>query len=565
MTSTASPATLSSLVKPLFLGQLRSEALVPYPTMSADDAELLAMVQDNVAKFAADHIDPAAIDQAHAIPQEVLDGLAELGLFGVAVPEEYDGLGMTNTQYVKLCETLATLDGAVPIMSGGHSTIGIKAIQLFGTDAQKARYMPRLASGELKAAFALSEAGAGSDAQALRCTATRDGDDWLLNGNKLWITNGGFADVFTVFARTPDEERDDGRISITCFFVERSAGIVSEKEEEKLGIRGSSTVPLLFENVRVPADAVIGDVGKGFKIAMHVLNAGRTGLSANCLGSSKVLIEEMAKYTNERQQFGLPISKFELIQQKLGRCAQDVHALECMVYLTTGLVDRGHKDIALEAALCKIFGTETLWSVVNDAVQCAGGNGFTTDYPYERMLRDARVNMIFEGTNEILRLMVAKTGLGELGAALAGSTTGDALDKLVRGSEAPDPIEVPAALQRDALGLSMGIATLAQTSAAALAEHGKDVGAKQLVMAALADQVLALYAQMAVLSRAKLVVEAKGEEGAAAELLLARGACRRMAARAKAAADSLRDPDVGLLLETAAAVSDSERVPTEAP
>lgn len=565
MSTTASPATLSSLVKPLFLGQLRSETLVPYPTMDAEDAELLAMVADNLAKFAADHIDSEAIDKAHAIPDEVLEGFAELGLFGVSIPEEYDGMGMTNTQYVKVCEQLATFDGAVPIMSGGHSTIGVKAIQLFGTDEQKAHYLPKLASGELKAAFALSEAGAGSDAQALRCTATRDGDDWVLNGNKLWITNGGFADVFTVFARTPEFEREDGRPSITCFFVERSAGIVSEKEEEKLGIRGSSTVPLLFEDVRVPNSAVVGEVGKGFKIAMHVLNAGRTGLAANCVGSSKVLIEEMAKYTNERQQFGVPIGRFEMVQQKLARCAQDVHALECMVYLTTGLVDRGHKDIALEAALCKIFGTETLWAVVNDAVQCAGGNGFTTDYPYERMLRDARVNMIFEGTNEILRLMVAKTGLGELGHALKSSETGDELDKLVRGVEAPDPLEVPAPLQRDALGLSMGVATLAQSAAKALAEHGADLGKRQLVLGALTDQVLALYAQMAVLSRAKLVVEQKGEDGAARELLLARGACRRMAARAKAAADSLRDPDVGLLLETAAAVSDSEKMPTEAP
>ena len=563
-----------SIVRDLFLGELRADLALPYPTLDEDQRELLSMLRDSLGRFAADHIDPEVIDREHKVPEAVLNGLAELGLFGLVIPEEHGGLALSSSQYVRTCEDLYTYDGAVATLSGGHSTIGIKALLLFGTQEQQARYLPRLATGELKAAFALSEPDAGSDAQSLKTTARRDGDTYVLDGNKLWITNGGFADLFTVFARTPDHERADGRPSISCFLVERGMGVVAGPEEDKLGIRGSSTVPLIFEGVRVPAANLVGEPGQGFKIALQVLNAGRTGLAGGCVGASRFLLAETARYTAERRQFGKAIGEFELIQHKLGRMAQQVHALDCMVYLTTGLADRG-MDVALEAAACKVLGTEVLWSVVNDAVQCAGGNGFTTDYPYERMLRDARVNMIFEGTNEILRLMIARTGLREPGRRLAAGaapveSTGH-YGRRLSGAEAPDPLAVPAALQTHALALSMGVAELARGSAGLVraasgaggaSDGGPPLNDRQLALAALADQSIALYGQLAVLSRAVSVVEAVGEQAAEAELLLARGAAGRLARRARESAASLRDNDHEVLLKTAAAVTAAGGLPT---
>jgi acyl-CoA dehydrogenase family protein 9 len=543
-----------SIVKRLFLGEIPTDVLFPYPTMGGEQRELLDMFCDTLSRFAALHIDSREIDKQHAIPEQVLSGLAELGLFGMRIPEEHGGLDLNMTQYVRVGAALSVLDGAVAIVSGGHSTLGIKPLLMYGNDEQQARYLPRLATGELRAAFALSEAGAGSDAQALRTTArlSEDGKSYVINGDKLWITNGGFAELVAVFVRTPDHPREDGRPSISCFLVEREHGFRAGPEEDKLGITASSTVPLYFENVVVPAENLLGSPGEGFRIAMEVLNGGRTGLAGGCLGVCRFLVDQAQHYTVEREQFGRPIADFELIQEKLARMALDTHALECMTYLTTGLVDAGRTDLSLESALCKIFGTETLWMCVNDAVQCAGGNGFTTDYPYERILRDARVNMIFEGTNEVLRLMVAGRGLEEPGRRLAaGVSPREGYGRRVSGAEAPDPVPVPAPLQTDALALSMGVADLTQSAAEALRTHGKTLRDRQLVLARLTDQALALYGQAAVLSRAVRVVEDRGEEGAADELLLAQGACRRLARGARGMAAALRDNEDELLVQTA--------------
>ena len=543
-----------SFLKHLFLGGLRADLLRPYPALDAAGRELVAVFRDSLQRFAALAIDSRAIDKAHRIPDEVVEGLKELGLFGLRVPEEHGGLGLDMTQYVKIGAELAVLDGAVAIMSGGHSTIGFKALLLHGTEDQKRRWLPRLATGELRAAFALSEPDAGSDAQSLRTTARRtpDGTGYLLNGEKLWITNGGFAELVTVFARTPDHPRADGRPSISCFLVERASGFRSGPEEDKLGITGSSTVPLFFEDTLVPAGNLVGPPGDGFRIALEVLNGGRTGLAGSCAGLCRFLLSQIGPYVEQRRQFGRPLAEFELIAEKLARVAQETHALECMTYLTTGLIDRGVQDIALESAACKIFGTETLWMAVNDAVQCAGGNGFTTDYPYERILRDARVNMIFEGTNEILRLMIAGEGLKGPAQALAQGR---------RSGEAPEPLPVPAALRHEALALTLGTADLGQSAAAALSAHGPKLKERQLVLARLADQAIALYAQAAVLARAASVVESKGEEAAADELLLAKGACRRRARAARDAVAALRDNDDDLLLQSAALVRRAAGLP----
>ncbi len=565
--------TVKPLVQSMFLGQLDTAALTPYPFLDADQGELLAMMRDAFGRFAKDHIDAEAIDKAHALSSEVLDGLSELGIFGMRIPEEFGGLDLNATQYCRVGMDLSAADGATAITSGGHSTIGIKALLLAGSPEQKAKYLPRMATGELKAAFALSEPDAGSDAQSLKCTAilSEDGKHYVVNGNKLWITNGGIADIVATFVRTPDHPRDDGRPSISCLLIEREMGYEIGREEEKLGIRGSSTVPLVFEDVMVPVENLVGEAGEGFRLALEILNTGRTGLSGGCVGASRFLLAETVKYTQEREQFGRPIGEFQLIQQKLGRMAQDIHALECMVFLTTGLSDRHAMNLPLESALCKVFGTETLWAVVNDAVQCAGGNGFTTDYPFERMLRDARVNMIFEGTNEILRVMVATSGLREVGVLLAKGVPGrdDPYGRLLSGAEAPEPMQVPDELRAESLALSMTVAELAVSSGKALQAHGKGIRGEQLVCAALADQALSAYAQAAVLSRAATLHEQGadrvGAERLEQELLLAKGSCQRLSRMGRTASDSLRDNDHPILLKTAGLVTRLGGMPGERP
>jgi acyl-CoA dehydrogenase family protein 9 len=334
--------------------------------------------------------------------------MKELGLFGLIIPEEYGGLGLSNTGYARIMQELAAVDASLAVTVGAHQSIGLKGLLLFGTEAQKKRYLPKLATGEWVAGFALTEPGAGSDAASIatRAELSEDGEGYVLNGNKIWITNGGFADLFTVFARTsaPDSGQ---KPRITALLVERGYGVKNGPNEEKMGIRGSSTTALYFEDVKVPAANVLGESGRGFKVAMEVLNSGRLGLAAGCVGGCKTMLQMAVERTQERKAFGRTIGDFGMIKEKISRMMCETYALESMTYLTTGLIDAGVPDYSLESAICKVFGSETYWMVANETLQIAAGIGYMTEYPYERMLRDSRINLIFEGTNEILRAFIA--------------------------------------------------------------------------------------------------------------------------------------------------------------
>ncbi len=288
--------TERSFIKSAFVGAIDSERILPYPRTPSQDAEIVETITDSFTRFAAEHIDAERFDREAHYPREVLDGLAELGLFGLVVPEEYGGLGLTVWSYCQIMERVAGVDPSTVATIGAHLSIGIKALLMFGTREQKARFLPSLASGERFAAFALTESGAGSDANNLSTTAelTEDGKHYVLNGTKIWITNGGFADVFTVFARTGvvtvgGKERNQ----ITAFLVTRDmAGASTGPAEDKLGLRASSTTTVTMNAVRVPVENVLGDVGGGFKVAVEVLNEGRLGLAAGCVGGAKVLLKE---------------------------------------------------------------------------------------------------------------------------------------------------------------------------------------------------------------------------------------------------------------------------------
>ena len=536
------PEVLSSPIKGLFSGQIVESALFPYPEPSADEKETVSAFLDSLRSFAKDKIDPARFDREKRVPPEVVKGLADLGIFGLTIPEEHGGYGFSSSAYCRVMEEIGSTDASLGILIGGHQSIGLKALLLYGTDEQKKRWLPGLASGDVLAAFALTEPEAGSDAASISTTARFDAakDEFVLDGTKHWISNGGIAGFFTVFAKDVALDVKDEHRRITAFAVTRDlAGLEVGPEEKKLGLKGSSTVPLLLKELRVPASNVIGTRGGGFKIAVEVLNTGRTSLAAGCLGGSKTMIRAAALHARERRQFGTRIADFEMIRGKFARMVMNTYALESVVFLTAGLVDRGLSDYALEGAACKVFGTETVWSVINDALQIAGGNGFMEEYPYERALRDSRVNMIFEGTNEILRVLVALSGVRDLASDLKEvaralktplnhlGVLSEFVGRRIRGYVAPERIEsVAPELAPEAeivTRYSRAFATSAETF---VRKFGKHLIERQHQQDRLANVAIDLYASLAVISRASAAVRANGAERAAHELRIARAFVR---------------------------------------
>ncbi len=351
-----------------------------------------------------------------ALARELVKVGASLGLLGVDVPEAYGGLGLDKVTSLVVSEKLA-LSASFGATFGAHANLTIVPLVLFGSEAQKQKYLPRLLSGELIGAYGLSETGSGSDALGARTKATRQPDGgFLLNGEKMWITNGGFADLFVIFCKVDGDQ-------FTALLVEREWGVKSGKEEHKMGLHGSSTTALIFQDVKVPADNVLSEVGKGHKVAFNVLNFARFKLGAMCGGGAIGAIAESAKYAATRRQFGQPISNFGAIKHKIGEMVVRTYAIESLLYRIAGLVDAriaatpheahdgsaalaAFEEYAVEASIAKVAGSEALNYVLDENIQIHGGNGYVHDYPAERHFRDARVNRIFEGTNEINRLLI---------------------------------------------------------------------------------------------------------------------------------------------------------------
>ncbi len=526
-----------SFMKALFHGVIAEDLVFPYPELDSDEKETVAMMVDAVRKFCQTRVDSAKIDREHEIPQDVLDGMKELGLFGMTIPEEYGGLGLSNTAYARIMQEIGGFDASLAVTVGAHQSIGLKGILLFGTEAQKRKYLPKLATGEHVAGFALTEPGAGSDAASIttRATLSDDGEHYILDGSKIWITNGGFADVFTVFARTSAPDSGENP-RITALIVERSEGVTNGPSEDKMGIRGSSTTSLYFDDVKVPAANVLGEAGRGFKVAMAVLNNGRMGLAAGCLGGSKRLIEMAVERANERRAFGRTIGEFGMIKDKVARMMCETYALESAVYLTTGLIDAGVPDYSLESAICKVYGSETIWMVVNETLQIAAGIGYMAEYPYERMLRDARINLIFEGTNEILRAFISLAGLQSPGKQL--TEVARAMREPIKGFGVLSDFAIQRArarfgserfervhpvLHADAVVIEEGAMALARESERVLRKHGKEIAEKQFVQARIAEVAMDLYALTAVVARTSQLIEQRGEEGARREIDLCHG------------------------------------------
>ncbi|NXU97440.1 ACAD9 dehydrogenase, partial [Cettia cetti] len=513
-----------AFAKELFLGTLRKEEVFPYPEISNEELAEINQFVGPVEKFFNEEVDSKKIDQDAKIPPETLQGLKDLGLFGMQIPEEYGGLGLSNTMYARLGE-ITSLDGSIAVTLAAHQAIGLKGILIAGTEEQKAKYLPRLASGEHIAAFCLTEPGSGSDAASIqtRATLSEDGKYFLLNGSKVWISNGGLASIFTVFARTEVVDKD-GQVKdkITAFIVERDfGGVTHGKPEDKLGIRGSNTCEVHFENTKVPIENVIGEVGGGFKVAMNILNSGRFSMGSASAGMIKKLIELTSEYACTRKQFNKKLSQFGLIQEKFCLMAVKAYVMESMAYLTAGMMDRpGFPDCSVEAAMVKVFSSEGAWACVSEALQILGGLGYMKDYPYERYLRDTRILLIFEGTNEILRMYIALTGMqhagkiltdkikairkGNMGVALGEFLTRvqDTLGRKVNLGLVGDRGVVHPSLQESAKKLEENVYYFGTTVRGLLSRFGKTIVEEQLVLKRVADVVINLYAMTAAISRA---------------------------------------------------------------
>lgn len=414
----------NSFVQNMFRGIVNPEQAFPYPrVLDEEQAENLAMLVEPTEKFMTEVNDPAWNDANETTHPDTVQGLKELGAFGLQVPTELGGVGLTNTQYARLTEIVGGNDLGVGIFIGAHQSIGFKGILLAGNPEQKAKYLPRLASGEDFAAFALTEPASGSDAGSIKTRAepSADGKTWKLNGSKIWISNGGIAEIFTVFAKTPVTDPKTGVTSdkVTAFIVERKFGGVSHgPPEKKMGIKCSNTAEVYFEDTPVPAECVLGGVGNGFKVAMQILNNGRFGMAAALSGTMRAGIRKAVEHATQRKQFGSRIDSYGAIQEKIARMSMVHYATESMAYMVSGIMDSGASDYQLEAAISKVYASESAWFVTDEAIQILGGMGYMKDCGIEKVMRDLRIFRIFEGTNDILRLFVALTGIQYAGGHL---------------------------------------------------------------------------------------------------------------------------------------------------
>ncbi len=527
----------TSFMRSLCMGRIEQDVICPFPTVSEAQKETLGDISGALEGLLGTRTeDFRKWDVAGELPEDFIDELKEFGMFGLVIPEEHGGMGLGNMAYSRTLQEVAKYDASIAVTIGAHSSIGMRGLLLFGTEDQNNRYMEKLASGEMIAAYCLTEPGAGSDAAAVTTTAVKEGDHWVLNGNKLWITNGGIADFFTVFAKTPEE---GGRGKMTAFIVTKDMeGVSIGPHEDKMGLRSSSTTTVHLDNVKVPDRNVLGEVGQGFKVAMAILNSGRTGLGGGSVGAMKNLIAMSTKQANERVTFGKPISSYGLIKKKVAEMVIDCYTAEAAVTMVGGLIDAGYTDYQVEAAISKVYATECLWRTADEALQIAGGNGYMREYPYERIVRDCRINRIFEGTNEILRLLIALTAMNDVASQLQelSSTMKGIFNEPIKGFGVLSDYARKHAALRTGIGgganfdgLNEAIQDqaqifeeetryLAQAADKILRKHGKGIIGKQFASHRLAEIMIDLFVMASTISRVQASIDAKGVDGATLEI-----------------------------------------------
>lgn len=532
------PELKPSFLRGLFQGAIHESLVFPYPpgleARNPDEAQVVRRLIGALHDMQASGlIDPARFDDEETIEDDVIRALAESGWLALSIPKAYGGLGLSATAYARVFQTLSRVDGSLAVLVGVHCGLGSKAIVLFGDDEQKARYLPMLARGETLAAYALTEPETGSDAQNIKTKARLEGDHWVLNGRKIWIGNGHRAGVIATFAQTPVDRRGEQVMRPTAFIIRPDMpGFRVVETVRKLGIRGSTQAELAYENLQVPADHVLGTVGKGFLVAVNVLNGGRLSLGAGATGGTKELITLMTRYASERVQFGHPLADFEITQRKLSTLAASAYAADAMLGLLSATMDRADADYALEAACLKVFASDLVWQAADEMVQVAGGRGYVKPYPYERLLRNSRINRIFEGANEILRLFIALNGvqapaerLAEVGKALRtplknfGLVSGYVSSRIF-GARPDISVVVHPSLAEHKKYLEKHVAELHAETDRAITKYRRAIVDRQLVLERLANMAIDLYATAATISRTQRLIEENTAEGARHEIAL---------------------------------------------
>ncbi len=509
---------LPSFAKALFFGLFDAERVFPYPQVSAEEKSRVAVLVRDLNAWAGEHLDAAAIDRKEDIPNDVIEGLGKLGVLGCTISQEYGGLGLTQYGYCRFVEEIARRCGSTALFVNAHQSIGLKALLLFGTKEQRERWLPPLARGEILAAFALTEPNAGSDAAGVETRAVYDParNAYVINGKKQWITNGGIADILTVMAQTTVETKNGPQDKVTAFLVtpDMPGFVVTDAALEKVGMRGTKTAKLSFENLVVPAENILGKLGGGLKMALTVLDFGRTTFGAGCTGNCKDMVERAIKHSMERHQFQRPLASFGLVKEKLAKMSALVYAIDAVTYLTAGLLDRGEEDFMIETAIVKVFASDCQWKICYDTMQVLGGRSFFTDEPYERMMRDARLNTIGEGSNEVLRAFIAIVGMRDVGMQLKdvadsvasplralGKAFGIGKTTLERIMKTPAIPVRSHQLQAEARKLGESVRRFGLSVQRAVIRYREGIVEQQMVLDRLTTAVIALYTASAVIGK----------------------------------------------------------------
>ena len=503
-----------------------------------DFTEQHILIGQTAEEFAINEIVPNIEKMEHkdfSITRDLLKKAGELGLSSAEIPEAYGGLEMDKVTAAVIADHIAKYAGFATTW-GGHTGIGTLPIVYFGTEQQKKKYLPRLAAGEIVGAYALSEASSGSDALNCRARAelSKDGRHYVLNGEKMWITNAGFADLFTVFAKVDGEK-------FTAFLVEKNfPGFSIGAEEHKMGIRGSSTCPIILNDCKVPVENMLGEIGKGHVIAFNILNVGRFKLGAMCVGGARLSLENAIGYAKQRKAFGKVIADFGLVREKLANMAVGIYTGEALVYRTVGMMDvalsevdksspdaaketrKAIEEYAIECSIIKVWGSEMVDFVVDETVQIYGGYGFVEEYPAERAYRDARINRIFEGTNEINRLII--TGF-LLKRAMSGQlplmpAIKKLMDEVLSGPSLGEELEGPLLEERKLVASAKKLGLF--VAGAATQKYMQAIQDQQEVMGAIADMVIETYAMESAVLRAQKIAEQKGESAASLPIAMTR-------------------------------------------
>jgi len=505
---------LPSFAKGLYAGVFDHTRVFPFPEPSAEQQREL---DEYITRFNAwmdANLDPDKIDRDADIGDDVIRGLGDQGILSCTIDKQYGGLEFSQIMYCKSVEQVARRCGATALFINAHQSIGLKALLLYGTDSQKQRWLVPLAKGECLAAFALTEPQAGSDAAGVQTRAEFNAEKnvWVINGEKQWITNGGVAGVLTLMART----MVDGQDKITAFLVtpDMPGFEVTAVALEKVGMRGSKTAKLRFTNMEVPAENVLGEVGKGLRHALHVLDFGRTTFGSTCTGAARYCLERAIDHAKNRQQFKQPIGNFHLVREKLAKMAAYTYAMDAMTQLTAGLVDRGEDDYMLETAMLKVFASDKQWDVLFETMQIFGGRSFFTDEPFERMMRDARLNTIGEGSNDVLRAFIGLVGMRDVGMKFKdvadsiksptlgiGKMFGLGKDSLRKFFVTPSIPVKSGQLQDEAKQLGERVQKFGLAVQKLILHHKEAIMDMQLELNRIAEAAMAIYGMTAVLGK----------------------------------------------------------------